>query len=97
MDEPTESLDTKHAGFVFETIRDLKRDGCTIIAITHDSALTSLITDYLVVMEQGKVLDSGPFDVVKNSSNSAVKSILSSVLDEAASFDTDILGLLDDV
>jgi phospholipid/cholesterol/gamma-HCH transport system ATP-binding protein len=96
MDEPTLSVDTKKADFIHESLRDLKLNGCTMIAITHDQSLTSWLADYLVVLEEGRVLESGTFDEVKNSSNPAVRSVLSSILAEAASFDTDILGLLDE-
>ena len=89
-------MDGKKAGFIHETLREMKGNGCTMIAITHDQNLTSWLADYLVVMEEGRILESGSFDDVKNSANPAVQSVLDSVLSEAASYDTDILGLLDE-
>ncbi len=96
MDEPTLSVDGKKASFIHETLRDLKLNGCTMIAITHDQNLTSWLADYLVVLEEGKVLEAGPFNEVKGSANPAVQSVLGGVLSQAASYDTDILGLLDE-
>jgi ABC-type multidrug transport system ATPase subunit len=96
MDEPTVSVDKKHTGLMYEMIREFKRKGCTLIVVTHDPDLISWLADYLVVLDSGQVVESGPFDSVKNSSSPVVRSILSSVLAEAASYDTDILGLLSD-
>ncbi len=96
MDEPTLSVDGKKTGFIHDTLREMKGNGCTMIAITHDQNLTSWLADYLVVMEEGRILESGSFDDVKRSGNPAVQSVLDSVLSEAASYDTDILGLLDE-
>jgi ABC-type transporter Mla maintaining outer membrane lipid asymmetry ATPase subunit MlaF len=96
MDEPTLSVDGKKAGFIHETLRDMKLNGCTMISITHDQNLTSWLADYLVVMEGGRILESGTFDEVKKSANPAVQSVMINVLSEAASYDTDILGLLNE-
>ncbi len=94
MDEPTLSVDKKNMGLMYEMIRDFKQRGCTLIVVTHDADLISWLADHLVVLDRGQVVESGPFDSVKNSSSPVVRSILSSVLAEAASYDTDILGLL---
>ena len=96
MDEPTLSVDKQSTGLLYEMIRRFKRQTQTLIVVTHDPDLISWLADFLVVMDQGRVIESGPFDTVKNSTNPVVRSILSSVLAEAASYDTDILGLLNE-
>lgn len=96
MDEPTLSVDKKNIGLMYETIRSFKQRGCTLMVVTHDPDLISWLADYLVVLDKGRVVESGAFDSVKNTSSPVVRSILSSVLAEAASYDTDILGLLSD-
>ena len=96
MDEPTLSVDKKVARIIYDVVRDLKNRGCTLIAVTHDPELTSWLADYLVVLKDGRILEEGPFDIVKSSLNSGVQAILSSVLAKAASYDTDILDLLDE-
>ena len=95
MDEPTQSMDIRVLGIIYDIIRELKNRECTLVSVTHDQDLTSMIADNLVVIKEGRILEDGPFDVVKNSGNANVRSVISSVLSKAASFDTDILGLLD--
>jgi hypothetical protein len=46
-------------------------------------------------MEAGEVLASGDFDEVKRSPHARVRAILSEVLKDIASYDTDLLELLD--
>jgi ABC-type hemin transport system ATPase subunit len=77
-------------------IRDLKARGCTVIAVTHDAQLTSTLADRLVIMDSGAVIAAGAFDEVKETTNTRARSILAQVLGEIASYDTDLLRLLDD-
>jgi len=94
MDEPTLSIDARVLGIIYDLIRRYKQKGCTLLVVTHDQDLTSWLADDLIVLKAGEVVEMGPFDEVKNSENQEVQSILSSVLSRAASYDTDILGLL---
>ena len=94
LDEPTLSVDTANARIIYDMIRDLKNKGCTLITATHDPGLISWLADYLVALKTGELLAFGPFDEVTKSPNPEVRQILGSVLMEAASYDTDILGLL---
>jgi ABC-type transporter Mla maintaining outer membrane lipid asymmetry ATPase subunit MlaF len=95
MDEPTQSIDIRILKVMNDMIHELKGRQCTMVIVTHDQELTSQIADNLVVIKGGKILEEGPFDTVKNSRNDDVQSVLSSVLSRPASYDTDILGLLD--
>ncbi len=95
LDEPTLSIDHAMADRVGQMIRDLRARGATIIAVTHDPQLTSTLADRLVVMDAGAVIAAGPFDEVKRSTSARVRSILSQVLGQIASYDTDLLQLLD--
>jgi phospholipid/cholesterol/gamma-HCH transport system ATP-binding protein len=95
MDEPTLSIDHAMTERIHQIMRDLKSRGRTIIAVTHDAQLTSTLADNLVVMDAGQVIASGAFDEVKRSRNPRVRAILSEVLKDIASYDTDLLQLLD--
>jgi phospholipid/cholesterol/gamma-HCH transport system ATP-binding protein len=94
MDEPTMSVDHEAASRMLEMIRELKTHACTIIAVTHDPELSSMIADHLVVLQAGVILASGPFDEVKASGDTRVRAILSRVLGQAAAYDADLLSLL---
>jgi ABC-type transporter Mla maintaining outer membrane lipid asymmetry ATPase subunit MlaF len=95
MDEPTLSIDHGMTDRIHQIIRDQKARGSTIIAVTHDAQLTSTLADRLVVMDAGQVLASGDFDEIKRSRHARVRAILSEVLKDIASYDTDLLSLLD--
>ncbi len=95
MDEPTLSIDHAMSDRIHQIIHDLKSRGTTIIAVTHDAQLTSMLADRLVVLDQGTVIASGDFDEVKRSREVRVRAILSEVLKDIASYDTDLLELLD--
>ncbi len=71
-----------------------RRAAATIIAVTHDPQLTATLADRLVVMDAGNVLVTGEFDEVKRTRDVRARAILSQVLGEIASYDTDLLELL---
>ncbi len=95
MDEPTLSIDHAMEGKVSQMIADVKARGCAIIAVTHDPRLTSTLADRLVVLDAGMVRETGDFDAVKRTRDERTREILSEVLGEIASYDTDLLALLD--
>ncbi len=95
MDEPTLSIDHTMEEKVRLMISELKARGCAIIAVTHDPALTSALADQLVVLDGGAVREAGDFDTVKRSRDPRTREILSEVLGEISSYDTDLLALLD--
>jgi ABC-type transporter Mla maintaining outer membrane lipid asymmetry ATPase subunit MlaF len=95
MDEPTLSIDHAMEERVARMISDAKGRGCAIIAVTHDPRLTSTLADRLVVMDAGHVRESGDFDTVKRTRDERTRQIMAEVLGEIASYDTDLLALLD--
>jgi phospholipid/cholesterol/gamma-HCH transport system ATP-binding protein len=95
MDNPTLSVDSTAADSMVEIITDLKRKERTILLVTHESGLISKIADDLVVLNEGAVIESGEFTSVVKTSKKDVRTILSKVLNEAATYDGDILDLLD--
>ena len=94
MDEPVLGLDHVLAQRMTDRIRSLKQSGCTMVAVTHDAGLTSLIADDLVVLRNGAVVASGPFDEVKTTRDPAVVEILEHVLGEIMSYDNELLEML---
>jgi len=96
LDEPTTSIDHTSLKKMMKRIEELQEQGCTIIAVTHDAHLASMIATDLVVLKAGRLLEAADVGSVRRSANREVIEILSQVLSEAATYDTDILDLLDD-
>ncbi|HVO38013.1 MAG TPA: ATP-binding cassette domain-containing protein [Spirochaetia bacterium] len=95
MDEPTLSIDHTMEERVAQMISDAKARGCAIIAVTHDPRLTTTLADRLVILDAGEVRETGDFDTVKRTRDERSRQILAEVLGEIASYDTDLLALLD--
>ena len=55
-DEPTGSLDKKNGDGIIELLRDLHRDGVTLVMVTHDAGYAKL-ADRTVVMEDGVIVE----------------------------------------
>ena len=60
LDEPTSALDASLQAHVIRTLLDLRRDlGCAFMFVSHDLNLVRLISDRLLVMHRGKVVEQG--------------------------------------
>lgn len=59
LDEPTASLDINHQIRTLELVRELANEGKTVIAAIHDLNLAAHYCDELVLLSEGRVLDSG--------------------------------------
>ncbi|GAA0251750.1 ATP-binding cassette domain-containing protein [Haladaptatus pallidirubidus] len=60
LDEPTASLDINHQVRTFELVRELVREGKTVVAAIHDLNLAAHYCDTLLLLDSGSVLASGP-------------------------------------
>ncbi|WTA64024.1 amino acid ABC transporter ATP-binding protein [Streptomyces niveus] len=80
-DEPTSALDPELVGEVLGTMRDLARDGLTMIVVTHEVGFAKEVADRVVFMDGGRVLESGsPQDVLDRPSNPRTRAFLSRFL-----------------
>jgi phospholipid/cholesterol/gamma-HCH transport system ATP-binding protein len=94
LDEPTPSIDHAALEKMMAMIREMKQRGCTIISVTHDAHLASMLANDLVVLKQGRVLAAADLSSIRRSRDREVMEILSQVLSDAAAYDTDLLDLL---
>ncbi|MFG3252921.1 amino acid ABC transporter ATP-binding protein [Streptomyces sp. NPDC048172] len=80
-DEPTSALDPELVGEVLDVMRDLARDGMTMVVVTHEMGFAREVGDSLVFMDDGVVVESGnPREVLGNPQHERTKSFLSKVL-----------------
>ena len=64
-DEPTTALDVTIQAQILETLKDInRREGTAILFISHDLGVVKALCRRVVVMKQGKIVESGPVDGV---------------------------------
>ena len=82
MDEPTGGLDVSVQARLLDLLRGLVRDmGLSAIVVTHDLAVVRLLADRLVVMKDGRVVETGRTDQVLDDPQHAYTQLLvSSIL-----------------
>jgi polar amino acid transport system ATP-binding protein len=80
-DEPTSALDPELVGDVLDAMRQLARDGMTMIVVTHEMGFAREVADEVVFMDAGVVVESGPpADVLGSPRHERTRAFLSKVL-----------------
>ncbi|MER7933762.1 amino acid ABC transporter ATP-binding protein [Streptomyces sp. NPDC093272] len=59
-DEPTSALDPELVGEVLDVIRDLARQGTTMIIVSHEIGFAREVADTVVFMADGRIVEAGP-------------------------------------
>jgi polar amino acid transport system ATP-binding protein len=59
-DEPTSSLDPESTGEVLKVMRELAEDGMTMILVTHELPFAQEVSDWVVFIDRGRVVEQGP-------------------------------------
>ena len=60
LDEPTSALDPEMEQEVVQVIKVLADEGRTMILVTHDMNLAYDVSDHVVFLHEGKILEEGP-------------------------------------
>jgi len=63
-DEPTSALDPEMIGEVLDVMKDLARSGMTMVVVTHEMGFAREVADWVVFMDQGRVIESGTPDEI---------------------------------
>ena len=79
-DEPTSALDPEMVGEVLEVMTDLAKAGMTMVVVTHEMGFAREVSDRVVFMDSGKILEEGTDDIFNNSKNERTKEFLRKVL-----------------
>lgn len=66
-DEPTSALDPEMTGEVLEVIKQLAKDGMTMIIVTHEMKFAEGVADKVLFMDQGVIVEQGkPEEILEN-------------------------------
>lgn len=80
-DEPTSALDPQTVGEVLDVMRDLAKDGLTMIVVTHEMAFARDVSTNVVFMADGLICEEGaPSDIFENPQDPKTKEFLSRFL-----------------
>jgi polar amino acid transport system ATP-binding protein len=80
-DEPTSALDPELVGEVLDVMKQLAKEGMTMVVVTHEMGFAREVADQLVFMDAGVVVESGdPREVLANPKHDRTKAFLSKVL-----------------
>ena len=77
-DEPTSALDPEMVGEVLSVIKSLADSGYTMLVVTHEMAFARDISDRVLFMNEGVILESGaPEEIFNTPKNARTKEFLS--------------------
>ncbi|WFR71143.1 amino acid ABC transporter ATP-binding protein [Prescottella defluvii] len=80
-DEPTSALDPELVGEVLGVMKQLAKDGMTMVVVTHEMGFAREVADQLVFMDGGVVVEAGePRQLLANPQQDRTKAFLSNLL-----------------
>lgn len=80
-DEPTSALDPEMVGEVLEVMRELAKEGMTMVVVTHEMGFAREVGDRVLFMDDGKILEeNAPEELFTNPQNPRLQEFLSKVL-----------------
>lgn len=80
-DEPTSALDPELVGEVLNVIKKLADEHMTMIIVTHEMGFAKEISDRVVFMDKGKIIEEGrPEKILSNPSHPRIKSFIEKMI-----------------
>ena len=80
-DEPTSALDPEMVGEVLEVMKELAREGMTMVIVTHEMGFAREVADRVLFMDEGYIVEEGtPAEVFGNPQHARTKDFLNKVL-----------------
>ncbi len=80
-DEPTSALDPEMVGEVLDVMKQLARDGMTMVVVTHEMGFAREVGDRVLFMADGKLIEEGsPYKLFTNPQSPRLQDFLAKVL-----------------
>jgi ABC-type polar amino acid transport system ATPase subunit len=80
-DEPTSALDPEMVGEVLAVMKDLAREGMTMVVVTHEMGFAREVGDRVLFIDEGIIVEQGtPEEIFSNAKNERTKAFLSKIL-----------------
>ncbi len=69
LDEPTSALDPELTGEVIDTLRDLAKEGTTMLIVSHEMPFAREVAEEMIFYDEGRVIETGPPSLFFNAPN----------------------------
>lgn len=80
-DEPTSALDPEMVGEVLDVMKQLAREGMTMVVVTHEMGFAKEVGSRVIFMDEGKIVEeNSPAVIFENPQSERLKSFLAKVL-----------------
>ncbi len=80
-DEPTSALDPEMVGEVLDVMKQLAKEGMTMVIVTHEMGFAREVADRVIFMDEGQIMETGtPGEIFDNPQNPRTQAFLSKVL-----------------
>jgi polar amino acid transport system ATP-binding protein len=80
-DEPTSALDPEMIGEVLDVMKNLAKEGMTMVVVTHEMGFAREVADRVIFMDEGAIVEEGtPEQFYKNPTHERTKLFLSQIL-----------------
>lgn len=84
-DEPTSALDPELVGEVLQVMKDLAREGMTMVVVTHEMGFAAQVADRVVFIDKGEIAASGPpEEIFRDTRHVRLQQFLQNYLDRNA-------------
>lgn len=80
-DEPTSALDPEMVGEVLQVMKDLAKEGMTMVVVTHEMGFAKEVSDRVIFMDDGYIVEENiPLELFSNPKEKRTKDFLNKVL-----------------
>lgn len=84
LDEPTSALDPELAGDVLDVLKQLAREGVTMVVVTHEMGFARDVANHVIFMDGGRIVEeNNPHDFFSRPQEERTKQFLARILSDA--------------